>query len=164
MIRKILPIRFDRRAVAAVEFAIIAPVMFGVFGGLGDFGLMMTAKSRLANAVSQGAQYALLTGPSVTLTNIESMITAAASADGLTQTVSYTNSKAPACFCVSGTTMTASTPALSAPNYTCTGTCTSGTANAYTTIWATFTYVPLTPFYSAIGSTKVNETVIVRLN
>ena len=56
----------DRQGVAAIEFAIVAPVLLMMLAGITDFGLIRTGKSQMANGVAQGIEYALLQGPSVT--------------------------------------------------------------------------------------------------
>ncbi len=155
----------DRRGVAAVEFALIVPVLLILLGGAADFGLIMTARSKLANGVAQGVQYALLTGPGATQAAIRTAVQAGAARSGLAQTVAVAVS-GPACYCTSGQPVALSTTstALSATN-TCTGTCPAGTTGpgAYARIVATFSYVPLMPLYSAIGTTTVSEAVTARL-
>jgi len=66
----------DRRGVAAIEFAIVAPVLLMMLAGTADFGLIRTGKSQMANGVAQGIEYALLQGPSVTAANVISMVQA----------------------------------------------------------------------------------------
>jgi Flp pilus assembly protein TadG len=165
MMRVIPPLTRDRRGVAAVEFALIAPVLLILLGGVADFGLIMTARSQLANGVAQGVQYTLLTGPSATVSGISTAVQAGASRSGLTQAVTVTVN-GPACYCLSGRPAALSTTstALSATN-TCAGTCPAGTIGpgAYARVTATFTYEPLMPFYSNIAATTVADTSTVRL-
>jgi len=52
----------DRRAVAALEAALMAPVLVWLLIFTVDFGLYLYAKMRLSNAVSAGAAYALANG------------------------------------------------------------------------------------------------------
>lgn len=165
MMRSIPPLTRDLRGVAAVEFALIAPVLLMLLGGAADFGLIMAAKSQLANGVAQGIQYTLLTGPSATAPNIRTAVQAGAARSGLTQAVTVTVN-GPACYCLSGwpAVLSTTSTALSAKN-TCTGTCPTGTTGpgAYARVTATFTYVPLMPFYSNIAATTVADTSTVRL-
>jgi Flp pilus assembly protein TadG len=150
---------------AAVEFAIVAPILLMILGGLADFGLYMVGKSQLANALAQGAQYALLQGPSVSGTSIQSMVSNGASRAGVTATVAVSVT-GPACYCTSGEPVALVTPstALTA-SYTCTGTC-SGTGaalGAYVIITATYSYQPLMPLYSQLVNATVTETATIRL-
>jgi Flp pilus assembly protein TadG len=153
-----------RRGVAAVEFAIICPVLLSFAGGLVDFGLAMAGRSQLANGLAQGVQYALDIGPSVTAASIQSMVQAGAARAGLSPTVTV-QVTGPACYCTSGSPVALVTPSTPlSGTYTCTGTCASGaTPGAYAIISATFTYTPLLPFYSRLSSTTVKEAVTVRL-
>jgi Flp pilus assembly protein TadG len=155
----------DRRGVAAVEFALVAPVLLALLGGAVDFGFMMSGKSELANGLAQGVQYAQLQGPGVSAATVKSVVQTGSSRSGVKTpvTVSVTG---PACYCVSGqpaALSTTSTP-LSAGNK-CAGTC-PGTATApgaYLIIATSYVYQPLMPFYSNITSTTVAEAVTVRL-
>ena len=72
----------DRRGVAAIEFAIVAPMLLMVLAGITDFGLIRTGKSQMANGVAQGIEYALLQGPGVTAANIISMVQAGSARAG----------------------------------------------------------------------------------
>lgn len=57
--------RDDRRAIAALEVALVTPVLIWLLIFTVDFGLYLYAKIRLSNAVSAGASYALANGQSV---------------------------------------------------------------------------------------------------
>jgi Flp pilus assembly protein TadG len=155
----------DQRGVAAVEFALIAPVLLLLLGGVTDFGLVMFGKSQLANGVAQGIQYALLQGPSVSAAAVSTMVVNGSSRSGLAATVTVTIT-GPACYCVSGTpaALVSSSPPLSA-SYTCTGTCPSPemAPGVFLTIAASFVYQPLTPFYRQLANATVHETVTARL-
>ena len=87
-----------RRAVAAIEFALVSPMLLAFIGGLVDFGLALADRSRLAGAVAQGAQYAYLNPTTVTTSAIQAIIVASASLPGMTASnVSVTG---PSFFCV----------------------------------------------------------------
>lgn len=154
----------DQRGIAAVEFALVAPFLLILLGGAADFGLLVAGKSKLANGVAQGIQYALSTGPSVTVANLRAAVQSGAARSGVTEAVTVSVT-APACYCVSGSpaVLAASTP-LSAAN-TCTGTCPTGAMppGAYVQVAATYIYQPLMPFYSGLASTTVSEAVTARL-
>jgi Flp pilus assembly protein TadG len=158
----------DRRGIAAVEFALIVPVLLLMLGGVADFGLLMVGKGQLANGLAQGAQYALLQGPSVSGTTVQTVVRSAAARSGVTGTVTV-NVTGPACYCVTGkpAALTLPSTALSA-SHTCTGTsltCPSPAAapGAFLIIKASYAYQPLMPLYSKITTTTVSETVTARL-
>jgi Flp pilus assembly protein TadG len=160
----------DRRGIAAVEFALVAPALLLMLGGVADFGLMLLGKGQLANGVAQGVQYALMQGPSVVgagsaTTTVQSVVKSAAARSGVTGTVTV-NVTGPACYCVSGQPAALQTPswALSGTS-TCTGTCTAPATGpgAFLTITASYAYQPLMPLYSELANTTVSETVTVRL-
>jgi Flp pilus assembly protein TadG len=156
----------DRRGIAAVEFALVAPLLLALLGGAVDFGLMMSGKSQLENGLAQGVQYAQLQGPGVSAAAIQSAVKNGSSRAGLTNlvTVAVTG---PACYCVSGSPAALSTPSapLSSPGLKCAGTCPgTGTApGAYVIINTSYVYQPMMPLYSRITSTTVAGTATARL-
>jgi Flp pilus assembly protein TadG len=155
----------DRRGLAAIEFAIVAPMLLLLLGGITDFGLLMAGKSKLANGVAQGADYAMLQGPSVTNANVKAMVQAGALRSGLTPTVTVVVT-GPACYCVAGFPAALVTPSAAlSPSFTCTGTCPGQEAapGAFVVITATYLYPALMPFYSQIANKTVTEAVTVRL-
>ncbi len=155
----------DRDGLAAVEFALISPVLLLLLGGVIDFGLMMSGRSQLANGVAQGVQYALLKGASASAATIKNIIQAGSSRSGVKPAVSVTVT-GPACYCLSGqpAVLSAGPAALSA-TYACTGNCpVAGVVpQAYVVVIASYTYQPLVPFYSHLTSPTVTETVTVNL-
>ncbi len=54
--------RKDDRGSAAVEFALIVPVLLITLIGLVDYGLMVHANTRLSAAASAGAKFAIMAG------------------------------------------------------------------------------------------------------
>jgi hypothetical protein len=62
------------RATAALELAVAAPLLLVMVSGAADLGLAQFYRANLANAVAAGAQYAFLTGTSVSTTNIQTVI------------------------------------------------------------------------------------------
>lgn len=160
----------DRRGIAALEFALIVPVLLLMLGGVADFGLLMVGKGQLANGLAQGVQYALLTGPSVVGTGsgtatVQSVVKSAAALSGVKPAVTVTVT-GPACYCVSSTypaTLTSAPNPLSAN--ACAGTCPSPAAapGAFVIINASYAYQPLMPLYSKLANTTVSETVTVRV-
>ncbi len=155
----------DRRGLAAVEFALVAPFLLMLLGGAADFGLVMSGKSQLANGVAQGVQYALMKGPSVSAAAIRTAVQGAAARSGVAGTVTVTVT-GPACYCLSGqpAVLAASSTPLSA-TATCTGTCngTSPPPSAYVKIAASYGYQPLMPYYSRLANATISETITARL-
>lgn len=148
-------LRRARRGTAALEFALLTPLLLAFLGGVTDFGLVTIARSQLANAVAQGAQYAILTGTDVSPTTIKTLVQKASPLNNLTATV--TPAAGAACYCISGSP-------LALVSATCTATCPDGTApGEYLTISATYTYNPIMPFYSKMASTTLTEKAQVRI-
>lgn len=152
--------RRHRRAVAAVEFALIAPVLALVLVGAADYGFAEYSRSCLANAVAQGAYYAFLTGPTVSTATIQSLVQNASSLTG----VSVPQPAAAACYCPSGRP-SALGSAVSCTPTTCTVNGTSTAPGTYITISATYRLAPWIPipYYSGLSDQTITETVTVRL-
>ncbi len=68
-------LRRDRRGGGAVEFALIAPLLFGAIIGIAQLGMLFFANAGLSNAVAEGARYATIY-PKPTDTQIRARITA----------------------------------------------------------------------------------------
>lgn len=153
------------KGVAALEFALIMPVVLLILGGIGDFGLLLLGKGKLSDAVVMAAQFSQLQGPSVSDASIVAIVKNGASRVGLAAipTVKVTG---PACYCVTGqpASLTASTVALSS-TYACGGSCanSSDAPAVFVTIDASYTYEPILPFFSQITTRNVSENVILRL-
>jgi Flp pilus assembly protein TadG len=142
-----------RRAVAAVEFALVCPVLLMCVGGVADFGLALADRSQLAGAVALGAQYAYLNPSTVTASAIRTLVSAGASLTGMTVSVTT-----PAYWCV-----TAGAPPV-LTGATATSTCLDGTsAGSYVTITASYVYPALMPAYSQLANTTLTEAVTVRI-
>lgn len=154
----------DRRGVAAVEFAIIAPVLLLLLGGIADFGLVMIGKSQLANGVAQGVQYALLIGPSVSSSTVNTVVQTGAARAGIAATVSV-QVTGPACYCVSSTPAAlGTTSTVMSARYTCTNTCANSTTpGVFMIVAASYTYASLMPLYSQLSNPTISQSVTVRL-
>jgi hypothetical protein len=98
--------RRSRKAVAAVEFALLAPVLGIIMAGASDFGFREWSRSCLANAVAQGAYYAFLTGPNVSTTTVASLVQYGSSLPGASVSATATV----ACYCPTGTPATSGLP------------------------------------------------------
>jgi len=124
-----------------------------LLGGIADFGLVLRARSRVANAVAQGVQYAYLHPVDVTASQIQTVIQNSSTVSSVVATVSD-----PACYCITGTT----TMALTAT--ACGSTCADGSKpGTYVTITATYPYQSILPnFTHMLASASLSETATVR--
>lgn len=144
--------RVSSRGTAALEFALVCPVLLLTLGGLSDYALLIWTKNRLADSVAQAAQYAFITGISVTPANITSVVQKAAS---LASAVVATPILA--CYCVAAV-------GSPAPQQTCGQPCPDqSTPGIYISISATYQYQPLMPLLSAMTGPQVSESAFVRL-
>ena len=139
-----------KRGTAAVEFALVAPLLLLLLGGLIQFGWAVWCDSALNGAVSQASYYAFMAGPNVSTAAIVTMAEQASALGGITATAS-----APACYCASGT------PAAPSPAASCTTNCADGSKpGVYTTIAADYTVPRFLPLFAA---PQLSETATVRI-
>jgi len=103
----------SRRGAAAVEFAIMVPVIAAVLVGLADYGMAMFDKMELTSAARAGAQMALLDSSSSSV--IKQVVVDSTDIGITTSDVTITES----CECADGTTVT------------CGVTCSDSSANRY---------------------------------
>jgi Flp pilus assembly protein TadG len=154
------------RAIAAVEFALVTPVVLLCFAAASDYGLRAWSRSCLANAVAQGAYYAFRTGTTVTAANVVTLVRNASSLRAASMAATATDPTS--CYCpsgiatVNGNTVPAS---LGTAVANCATNCTDGTPPGYyMTVTGTYT---LTGFLNigALTTTgnQISETVTVRL-
>jgi Flp pilus assembly protein TadG len=149
--------RHARGAVAAVEFALVAPVLLAMMAGLADFGLALSDQSQMASAVAQGAQFAYLNPTTAASNNTVAVVKAAAPFLANPLTTTTVTVSGPAFFCVN----IGSAPPTPA---TVSTTCTDGTkAGSYITITASYLYPAILPFYSHLGNTTLTETITARI-
>ena len=146
--------RVRSRGTAALEFALVCPVLLLMLGGLSDYALLIWTKNRLADGVAQAAQYAFITGISVTSAGISSVVQNAAS---LPSAVVNTPSPITACYCVTSAGSPAQVQTCGQP---CPDQSTPGT---YVSISATYQYQPLMPLLSLMTSPQISESAFVRL-
>jgi Flp pilus assembly protein TadG len=88
--------RLPRQGVAAVEFALIAPVFFMLALGIVEFGRMLMVQSIITNAARIGARQAILS--SGTTSNVDTAVSnylSAAKISGATTTISPSLSPTP---------------------------------------------------------------------
>jgi Flp pilus assembly protein TadG len=142
----------DRRATAALEFAIVGPMLVAMLGGAADLGLSTVCRNQLAQAVGNGAQFAFKTGATVSAAAVQSMVQASSELSGVVASVT-----GPALFCVGGSPaiLTASSAGQTCPDGTAPGT--------YLSISAHYTYPQLMPLSSTFLNTALQQTATVRL-
>lgn len=130
--RAVLRCRDDSRGVAAIEFAMIVPVLLFMMVGVTDLGMGLYADMQVQNAAQAGAQYAIAHG--YTASSISTAVTSATSFSGITVSAGPTKF----CGCPSSTGVTTAT---------CSSTCDNGTsAGTYVTVSASGTYTTLLPY------------------
>ncbi len=148
-------LRTDRRGWAAAEVALAFPMLLLVLGNLIDYGLMLRRHAQLATGVTNAAQYATLTGATVSAATLQSVASASSWLTGATASAS-----AVACYCP-----TTSPPALGAA-VACTTTCAGSgqLAQKYVTITASYTYSPIMPGPTGLTAKTMTSsaTVMVR--
>jgi Flp pilus assembly protein TadG len=120
------------RGVAAIEFAVVAPVLIAMAIGMVDLGYGVYRSMQVQNAAQAGAQYAVAHG-----------FNATAIASAITSATGYSDisaSPTPSQFCGCPTSVAVSTA-------TCNSACADGTlAGTYVTASAQATYATLLPY------------------
>jgi len=138
MARAISDFSAAKRGLAAIEFAVIAPVMAMMVMCAVDLGLAINRHMQVEDAAQAGAQYAALHG--FNSTSISSAVTSATSWTGISASPAPTEF----CGCPGATSITTAT---------CGSTCASGNiAAVYVTVGARGTYSTIVP-YPVIPST-----------
>jgi Flp pilus assembly protein TadG len=152
-----------RSGVAAVEFALIMPVLLAVIGGLTDFGLAFLDQCELAAAVTAGSQYAFSQGQinqTAQAHDVQQKVQNALALVGASVTVT-----GPTLYCVTRN-IAANPPATSFNSEAAVAgqTCKSGNLpGTYVVITAAYTYSPIMPLYSQVARTTLQEVAYVRL-
>ena len=127
---------------AAVEFAIVIPILLAVIIPVCDLGKGLSQQLQVWEAAQAGVQYATANG--FASTAIQNAVTAATSLSS----ISATPAPAESCGCPTGSSVAAANPAVPP----CTGLCSNGKqSGTYVTVNATAVYYPLIP-YPMLGS------------
>ncbi len=163
--------------IAALEFALMAPILIMIFGGVTDLSIAVWDHMTTIAAVEAGADYALAYGQSGQqvssnstvapfLANVAATI-AATSRSGATLStsnivVTYNNatdgSNYGSCYCVPASGV------FPASTTSCGASCPDGTtAGAYVQIRATYLYRPLSPVDAPFLSGSYTDTAMVRV-
>ena len=149
------PWQLDARGVAAVEFALIAPILISLFGAAVDLGRGIERGIKLETAARAGAQYATLkpnddAGILDAVSNSLSGVSGATMSPGIIE-----------CDCPDANGASSGTPSSSA----CSNTCANGLARyrtitvraPFTPIFPTSSYVP----WNSLGT--ISRNVVARL-
>ena len=139
----------DVRGVAAIEFAVIVPVLLFMMVAIVDFGTAIYSDMEVQNAAQAGAQYAIAHG--FNATSISSAVTNANNLPGMTV------ASGPTEFCGCATSTGVTTIACSS---TCTGGSTPGT---YVSLSARATYTTIVPYPLLPSSFTFTSPATVRI-
>lgn len=143
-----------RGGMAAVEFAIVVPLLLALLVPACDLGMAISQELRVLGAVQAGAQYALANG--FASTAIQNAVTGATS---LTS-ISVTPAPAESCGCPTGSSVAVANPAIPP----CTGKCPNGAqSGTYVTVSATAVYYPLIPYPTLGSSVTLTAQSFVRI-
>ena len=143
-----------RRAAAALEFSLAAPLLIAMLAGASDLGMAEYSRASIAGAVAAGAEYAMLTGSAVLATNVQTMVRSTASVDTANLTVTVTG---PTGYCLTGFPVTPSAATVGT-------TCSDGTtAGSYIVIAATYTVNGLMGGFMDPTRLTVTESATVRV-
>jgi Flp pilus assembly protein TadG len=154
----------DRDGVAAIEFALIVPVLLTMIGGMTDFPLAFGDQIQIATGVAAGAAYAFNqtqnvsgTTPTVSSGDVQIKVLSAINLPNVSVAVSR-----PSLDCISTSTSTppAATLTLAAAGSTCPNGNPPGT---YMVIAASYVYTPIMPLYSTLASLTLIKSAVVRL-
>ena len=153
------------RGIAALEFALVAPVMLIILGGIVDYGLGFYDKALLNNGIAAGAEYAVLNASSLVSngaaqqTAIETLVQNASGLSGVSVSPAPTGINPTTYSCVDST---ASPPTLTSSSKG--ATCSNGApAGVYVVITAQYTYTPLLSALSGMGSTTLTQSTTVQI-
>jgi Flp pilus assembly protein TadG len=172
----------DETGIAAIEFALLLPVLGLIVAGITDFGGVLLTRFRLDAAVSAGANYAMVNASNVSsangakLANTISTVVAnnagstwandaivvnngpAQSMTGGTSSTGGTASNADSCYCPSVSSGFAWGAAVTCGN-ACGG---GGIAGKFVTITAARTFAPIFSGYGLVTNNTISVTTAVQ--
>jgi Flp pilus assembly protein TadG len=136
--------------VAAVEFAITAPLLIGMLIPIVDLGMGIAKNTQLRNAAQAGAQYAFVNGwDSAAIQNAVTNATKLSPIEALP-------APSQSCGCPTGATVT---------TVACGSVCSDGAnAGTYVTVNARSSYAPVLPYPLLGNPVTLVATSIVRIN
>jgi len=158
----------QNRGTAAIELALISPMLLILLAGIIDFGRVYREEIELSAAVAAAAQYALVNAASINSTNAASLATTltgiVANTNGpswASASVTVNNGPANAnnCWCPTGASTTWGWGSAA----TCGSTCAGGTlAGKFVMITGTRSFSAIFTSYGLIGNTTLNQSAIVQ--
>jgi Flp pilus assembly protein TadG len=173
-----------RDATAAVELALMAPLLLTLLAGITDFARVYDQEIELSSAVASAAEYALINAANVNSTNATSLAGTLSSIvansngaawagatvtvnDGATSavtngatTASGTAANANSCWCPTGSSAAWGWGAAA----TCGSACAGGTlAGKFVTIAGTRAFTAIFGNYGLIGNTTLHQSTIVQV-
>jgi Flp pilus assembly protein TadG len=150
--------------VAALELALMLPMLIALFVGITDFSLAYHQQMQLAATLGAAAEYAFTQGQTETGTtltgDVTGFVTKVSPYALNTVSVIYNNgdNSAANCYCQSGS------PAVYTGPVTCNSACADGsTAGKFVTLTGGFTYAPIFVADQVFFSGPIAQTVTVRL-
>jgi Flp pilus assembly protein TadG len=173
--------RKDSRGVAAVEFALLAPIMGVILAGAIDFGGVVFVRFGVENAVSAGANFAIVNAAKADATNgttLANNISAIVASSGYgsnsvvvnngptatyssnTITPSGTASNANSCYCPSIASSTVTWGSAATCGSACAG---GGVAGKFVRISATRNYTPFFFNYGIVTGGTITVRVMVQV-
>lgn len=139
----------DSRGVSALEFALVAPVLFTFLLGIVDLGLGFRALMAVTQAAQAGSYYGLLNGFNA------SAIQNAVANSTATSGISSTPTPSQSCGCPTGTSV--------APT-SCGSTCSNGqTPGTYVSVSAQYQYSTILAYPGLSSPLTLNSTSMVRI-
>ena len=154
-----------RRGIAAVEFALLAPLLILLVLGITDLGMLIHERVQLSQVLTAGAQYAFRQGQSESgstlATDVKSFVGTLSPVTLSSLSTSYNGGlESGSCYCVQG-----SSPVYTGP-LTCGATCTDAsgsTAGKFMAITAAISPTPLFSMDAYFMPGTLSATVTVRL-
>lgn len=154
-------LRLSRRGVAAVEFALIAPILIALLGASVDLGRAIITAIRLETAVRSGAEF-IVQNPGADIADVRTVVETAYGT-GATAAVTW-----PRCACLNATTgVPVSAPGAADPNL-CTSLNCPGGVVGYRDVTASAPFARIFPagiytaFVANVGNT-ITRNVTVRI-
>jgi Flp pilus assembly protein TadG len=174
----------DRSGVAAIEFALLLPVICLLLAGIVDLGGALYTKFKLDSAVTAGANFAQINATNVSSTNGQALANNIAaivetsqgsgfaddgvivnngpstSISGGAPTTGGTATNADVCYCPTGTAGTVAWGSSTTCGAACPGT---GYAGKFVTITATREYTPIFSNYGVVQNDTITAAVTVQV-
>jgi Flp pilus assembly protein TadG len=142
---KIMSYLKRKNGTAAVEFALIVPMLFFVLSGIFNFGLILIKKEKLNSVINAGMLYAIQSNSS--LPNIQTQMTSATNINPLTISTNQF------CACSDGSTVVCTAK--------CTGNVTPGT---YINMTASSKVSLVAPDFIISNPYSISATATIRIN